>query len=166
MQPIRISLGMTDQHLQAIGRVAVEWCLLEISLTQIILNFINMPYNRAVAITAHLSERTRFDMAKTLADQTINGHPAEKALKKLCTHITEKVYGKRNAIIHGHWGASSYPGKIALTSISAKGVLKFGPSKNIAPEDIEEIADEIEINRQKLDALRIEIYQLLPKSKP
>lgn len=156
---------MTNEHLQAIGRVAVEWSVLEGSLTQIILNFINMPYNRAIAITTHLSERTRFDMAKTLADQTIKGHPSEKALKTLCTHITEKVYGKRNGIVHGHWGASPYPGKIALMPITAKGVLKVGPPRNLSAQDIEDIADEISLNREKLDQLRLEIYHLLPQSK-
>lgn len=166
MQPIRIALGMTDEHLQSIGRVCVEWSLLEVSLTQIILNFINLPYNRAIAITTHLSERTRFDMAKTLADQIINGHPTEKALKKLCTHITEKVYGKRNAVVHGNWGASAHPGKTALMPVQAKGVLKVGPVRNLSPQDIEDIADEIRFNREALDQLRTEIYQLLPQSRP
>jgi hypothetical protein len=162
MQPIRIALGITNEHLQAIGTVAVQWSILEDYFSKIIINITNMPLHRALTITTHLNERTRMEMCTSLAHQTFRGHPPELELKAHTKYIDGTLYPKRNEIIHGCWGAAPEKGKIAIMPVKARGVLKVGPVKYFTAEDIESVAAEIEEAHIKLDKIRLDIFRLLP----
>lgn len=162
MGGLKNSVGLNDEHLKAIGLVAVNWGFIENILSSIIWSISNLRQPRGIAITAHLSERSRKDICNALAHETFRGHPEEEELSGHLKYIFNDLYPKRNKLIHGSWGYSSTPDATDLFPISARGKVKIGPKESMTAEDILKIADEIEGAAIKLEAIRRKIIKLLP----
>jgi hypothetical protein len=159
---LKDSVGLTDEHLKAIGLVAVNWTYIENLLSSIIWDICNLRHNRGIAITTHLSERSRKDICNALAHETFRGHPEEQELKSHLQYVFDDLYPKRNKIIHASWGYSATPGTSDILPIRARGQVKIGPRESLSAEDITAIADEIEQAVNKLEQIRRKITQLLP----
>jgi hypothetical protein len=162
MMPLKDSVGLNDEHLKAIGLITVHWTFIENILSSIIWKMSNLRHTRGIAITAHLSERSRQDICNALAHETFRGHPEEKELKDHLTYIFDTLYLKRNKIVHATWGYSATSGASDILPIKARGKVTIGPRESLAPADIINIAEEIEAAVYKLDAIRGKISRLLP----
>lgn len=162
MDYFKNSAGLTDEHLKAIGLVAVNWSHIESTLSSIIWDIAKLRTMRGRAITTHLSEKTKGDMCLALANETFRGHPEEAELKEHITMILNQLHQKRNTIIHGLWGYSSNSGASDVLPIRARGKVSVGPRKSFSPDDILEIANDIEAAALKLELIRFKICQLLP----
>lgn len=155
-------VGLTDEHLRAIGLVAVRWSTFESELSSIIWHIANLRALRGYAVTAHLSERARVDMCNALADNTFGWSPVAAELRSHLNHVVSNIYPKRNAVVHATWGYSPEQGKSDTLPVKARGEIKLGPRKAYAATDIEAIAVEIEEAVAKLEAIRRKITELLP----
>ena len=161
MMPLKDKVGLNDEHLKAIGLVAVHWAFIENILSSIIWSIAHLRHTRGIAITTHLSERSRQDICNALAHEAFRGHPEEKELKDHLHYIFETLYPQRNKIVHATWVYSATSGASDILPIKARGKVTIGPRESLAPEDIINIAEEIEAAVFKLDAIRGKISQLL-----
>ncbi len=160
--PLKDKVGLNDEHLKAIGLVAVHWAFIENILSSIIWSIAHLRHTRGIAITTHLSERSRQDICNALAHETFRGHPEEKELNDHLKYIFDTLHLKRNKIVHASWGYSATSGASDILPVRARGKVKIGPRESLAPEDIMKIAEEIQDAAFKLEQIRAKISQLLP----
>lgn len=162
MSQLEYSIGLSDAHLRAIGLVAVRWSSFEKTLSNLIWEMANLRSIRGYAVTAHLSERSRVDMCNALADNIFGSSPLAAELNAQLSHIVNVLYPKRNKIVHSTWEYSTEAGKSAILPIKARGRVTFSPREAFSAEDIEAIAEEIEVADMELNIIRRKITELLP----
>jgi hypothetical protein len=162
MMLLKDRVGLNDEHLKAIGLVAVHWAFIENILSSIIWNIANLRQARGIAITTHLSERSQQDICNALAHETFRGRLEEKELKDHLHYIFETLYPQRNKIVHATWGYSAISGASDILPIKARGKVTIGPRESLTPEAILKIAEEIEQAANDLDKIKFKIFQLLP----
>ena len=155
------NVGLTEQHLQAIGAVAVRWGQLENTISRIIWDLIKIRLDRGFAITTHLSERARVDMLKGIAHSIFGVRPLYEELETHLNHIVHDIYPKRNNVVHGNWGYGA-SGQPELLPIRARGPVKFGPRQEYTVDDITDIAEEIRGADETLEGISRKIAELLP----
>lgn len=161
MASFRTLIGPRDDHLKAIGLVAVHWSFLELALSSLIWEMTPVKQMRAQAITTHLNERMRGDIARALAHEIFPGHALETRLIDLIGEIMDKLYSERNMVVHGLWGPCGDTAKIAIQPVKARGAVKVGPVREFTAEDIEQIAARIETAHIALTRLGFEISAYL-----
>jgi hypothetical protein len=164
LEDLEHSVNLSPEHLQAIGKVAVRWAELEDTLSSIIWDLANLDRPMSLAITTHLSERTRADICTTLADTILHQKSLAKTLRKHIDKIITQIYPKRNAVIHSVWGYSIDEGISTILPIKARGELKIGPRIKYSSSDIFDIAEEIYSANAELYSLRCEIQEALANS--
>src|SRR4051794_11316988 len=112
----------------AIGLVSVYWSEVENTIARIIWELAKLRSHRGPAVTAHLNERTRADMCKALAHDIFGWSPLAADLDKHLTYITDKLYPRRNAVVHATWGFTPERWKSSTLPVKARGgKVKFGP---------------------------------------
>lgn len=160
---LSLAVGLTDDHIRAIGLVAVRWAEIEHTMSEIIWDLVDMRLPSAHAITAHLGERTRANMCNALAQAVIGTRAPAKSLRVQLQHIIDTLYPERCKIVHSTWGASHEAGKSEILPINARGKLNMGPRLHYSADDISAIAEKIMDANTGLCAIRDEIRALLPK---
>ena len=137
-------LAANQNHLSAIGLVAVQWTFLERSIETLVWELAPLKQLNAQAVTTHISTLLLIDIANALAHERLNGTEFEQKLKTQLGHISNTLRPKRNSVVHGIWGPTASPDKIALLETTARGVVKFKVGEEMTAEDILTIAAEID----------------------
>jgi hypothetical protein len=158
------AVNLSNQHLQAIGEVAVRWAELEDSIKEIVWDLANLRQPGAWAVTAHINERMLTDIANSLIDLLVKG-PEPKLSEEMRDHlnfIIREIYPKRNAMVHSTFGHSGRNGVTSILSIRARGTLKIGPREEFSADDIVAIAMEITEANEKLWGFVSKLKELIP----
>lgn len=142
--PFKNMIAPRDDHLRAIGMVAVQWALLELGLNMLIWEMAPLKELRALAFTTHMNERTRADIAKSLAHEIFPGNPLEKELIDLLNHVMNGLYPDRNKFVHSVYAPCTDITKIGIQPIKARGQIKIGAIEEFSADDIEMVAGRIE----------------------
>lgn len=137
-------LAPNPDHLSAIGRVAIQWTLLEKSIETLVWELAPLKQPNAQAVTTRISTLLLIDTANALAHERLGGTGFEQRLKKLLGHISNTLRPKRNSVVHGIWGPTASQDKIVLLETTARGVIKFKVGEEMTAEDILAIAAEID----------------------
>lgn len=154
-------LAPTQDHLSAIGRIAIQWTFLEKSIETLVWELAPLKQPNAHAVTTHISTLLLIDTANALAHERLSGTAFEQRLKKLLGHISKTLRPKRNSVMHGIWGPTASQDKIALLETTARGVIKFKVGEEMTAEDILAIAAEIDQAHFELTHLSFEISSYL-----
>lgn len=137
-------LAPNSAHLSAIGRVAVQWTLLEETIEVIVWELASLKQPKAQAVTTHISTNLLIDIANAIAHESLAGTELERQLKSQLDHITNTLRPQRNKVVHGLWGTASSADKIVLMETTARGVLRSKESEEMTAEDILAIAANID----------------------
>lgn len=137
-------LAPNQNHLSAIGRVAIQWTFLERTIETLVWELAPLKQPNAQAITTHISTLSLIDTANALAHERLRGTEFEQKLRLLLSHISNTLRPKRNSFVHGIWGPTASQDKIALLETTARGVVKFKLGEEMTAEDILAVAAEID----------------------
>ena len=154
-------LAANPDHLSAIGRVAVQWTQIEKALEMLVWDLASLKQPAAQALTTHISTMLLFDMAKAMAAQRLAKTALEDRLKAQLNHINNTLRVQRNKIIHGVWGPTASPEKIACLETTARGEVKFVIGEEMTANDILHVAAEIDQAHFSLVTLSLEIASYL-----
>jgi len=150
-------LAPNQNHLSAIGRVAIQWTFLEKSIETLVWDLAPLKQPKAQAVTTHVSTLLLTDIARALAHEVLAGTGFEARLKNQLDYITNTLRPKRNSVIHGIWGPTGSAEKIALLETTARGVVKFKIGEEMSADDILILAAEIDHAHFELTNLAFEI---------
>lgn len=130
-------------HLQAIGRVAAQWAILELNLHLILWGLLDVPQRSGHAITAAVpSMNTKLHMLRSLAKESGRlSSTAKTNIETLLTSVSD-LRTDRNNIVHATWSVSEKPGAFNRSKFTGWGEVKFHDQDLTAPE-INQIADDI-----------------------
>lgn len=131
------------------------------TISRMIWRLANLRMDRGMAVTTHLSERSRIDILIGIAHSIFGVRPLYDELKAHLRHITDDVYPKRNEVIHGNWGYGA-DGNPEILAIKARGPVKIGPRQTYSVADISSIVDQIIQADDALEELDKRIEALLP----
>ena len=99
-----------------IGRFVVEWAKLELSMDDLIWNFLDLPFEHGRIMTKNLdatSKITRLrDLNETIIDKSSTEYIVYCYLKEVLD-IIDIIRESRNLIVHGTWGLS-HPHRIPI----------------------------------------------------
>lgn len=91
---------LPDSHLRGIGLVAVSWAYLEGAVERIIWSLARLSSNRGECATTHLSVRSRFDIALSLANEEISNTDIPLRLQQYKNYVTNNLARERNNVVH------------------------------------------------------------------
>ncbi len=89
-----------DEHLKVIGKIFLNWSLLEFVLTRIISSLLNIDHKTGRIVTRTMNCATKLDKIKKLAIHIQLNNVTN--LDKIVTKI-DRAREKRNDIAHGVW---------------------------------------------------------------
>lgn len=150
-------LAPNQNHLSAIGHVAIQWTLLEKAIETLVWELAPLKQPNAQAVTTHISTLLLIDTANALAHEKLTKTALEQQLKKLLGHISNTLRPKRNSVVHGIWGPTASPERIVLLETTARSVVKFKVGEEMTAEDILAIAAEIDQAHFELTRLSFDI---------
>ena len=160
---------LTRSHLEAIGRVAASWSLLEMNMLMAISELADTKFLTAVTLASPSTPNDWTNMLTQLADSTAERKHIREELRALC-RLIEKLYGRRNYIVHAVWQTpSAHRKNFEVLTVFAKahaiGIPKRGSKGMVpvewSPKQMRDVANFIEESRVML----IEICdRLLPTS--
>ena len=158
------AVNLSDKHLQGIGEVAVRWAELEENIKEIVWDLANIRHMSALAVTAHISESSLVNIAKSLVDLLVSGPEKQLAadINSHLNYIIGEVYPKRNDMVHSTFGHAGND-KTQIFPIRARGKLRLGPRKEFSADDIFSIAQEIYDANVKLYEYVAKLKELIPK---
>ena len=146
-----IKKRLSKEYLQAIGRIAAEYAMVERVLIQGI-SYIafEYPWHANVFTSQH---NTIYSLLKIFDSLLVSSKKNEATMKKFIKIRKEidEITQKRNKIVHGHW--IGYAGKswavgIINYRVGKRLTLKIEP---YTPQELDAIADEIARVYEKLD---------------
>jgi hypothetical protein len=116
-----------EPYLTAIGKVVVNWCMLEAVTDVAIAKLAAFDFHdpRGVIVTVHMTWPQKMDVLEALVHALETDHPhltAKFAATKPLLTLAQKG---RNRVVHGQWANHPEQGIVKLR-LSARGKLKFG----------------------------------------
>jgi hypothetical protein len=106
--------ALTDEHLRAIGLIAAEWSVLEITLEAVLMHFFADDWERGRILTVEMSNTARINAILSLAQlerDSVQPMPFElhritadqfEQLRMLCSKF-DSLRSQRNSVIHAYW---------------------------------------------------------------
>ena len=146
--------GVTNKHFQAIGRIIIDWAVLEHAMTAAISKLLaarGSPLARALrasppevdkadlVITYGTDARTKLGLLRMLVGMRLPSDADE--FNKLAKRI-ERAADARNIIAHGLWVAGQRPGTISTHAIKTIGHLTVTPHE-YSVDELERLARRI-----------------------
>jgi hypothetical protein len=144
--------NIPEPYLTAIGKVVVNWCLLEsvVDLSIGKLSGVNLNDPRGVIFTAHMTWPQKMDILGALVHALKKEYPHLEPRYNAAKPFLTNAQKGRNRIVHGQWGVDE--GAIVKLKATARGKLKFG----IEPITLDEIkAISLEIGNAGLATLKM-----------
>ena len=143
------------KHLQAIGRVVIEWSRLEWLVEDAVHRLAGLDDDTGRMLTTHMPLDKRFDALLSLVDAAYSDSSTLRALKHINKDIRSEREGKasllaqRNWIIHSHW-ESLKDRKLAFVDLfRSRGRLKIR-REILRAEDVDQIAEKISAVSERL----------------
>jgi hypothetical protein len=131
-----------EPYLAAIGRVVVNWCLLEstvdLAISKLAAFDINDP--RGVIVTAHMTWPQKMDVMEATVKVLELDHPHLTKKHARAKPLLSQAQRGRNRVVHGQWMEKD--GVVYKLHASARGKLKFG-AEPITLDEIKAISLEI-----------------------
>lgn len=106
--------ALTDEHLRAIGLIAAEWSILEITLEAVLIHFFANDWEQGRILTVEMSNTARINAILSLAQlerdsvwpmpndlHRITADQFEQ-LRMLCSKF-DSLRSQRNSVIHAYW---------------------------------------------------------------
>ena len=141
--------GFKPAHLEAIGRITVEWSYLESVVEAGIWGFTTLDRSFGRIMTADLFIRPRLIVLTNLGHRRL-GAGGRRRLDNIIKAIRD-LQSQRNDIIHGNWSLSGRPDQVIRMRYRKKSKGPEGKKlgyvdreiTEMSPEDLRSIADEI-----------------------
>lgn len=141
--PTKAQILIPDAYLIAIGKVCVQWSVLENALEMVVTKLAGMDIwdPRSKIMINHMSWPQKVDILSAMASELVNDYPR---LKNYGTALPllKKAQEGRNQIMHGSW--ANEDGMVQLMRATARGKLKIYMDE-ITVDEIEEIVDDIHV---------------------
>lgn len=143
MDPKNASVTIPEAYLAAIGKVCVQWSILENVLEMMIIKLAGMDIgdSRSKIMINHMSWPQKVDILSAMANELVNGYPRLKD-HGTTLPLLKKAQDGRNRIVHGSWANDD--GEVKLMRATARGKLKLYMDK-ITVKEIEEVVDAIHV---------------------
>jgi hypothetical protein len=93
---------ISDAQLQAIGKVAVNWSLLEFLINRVIADLLSITPKEGRIVVSAMNLRPRLDILRLLAELHDWPEVELESLKKVTERI-DKAREQHNLIVHGLW---------------------------------------------------------------
>ena len=146
-------LALSDEHLQAIGLIAAEWSILEITTEQMIMHFIAENWEKGRAITVEMGAVSRINAILALSKiEALQGKISPDHLKKLeslCNRL-DSLRAERNKIVHGYWISPT-----EIVKVTAKRELSVS-HKSATIQEMNQIATDIAKLREEIWAFMLD----------
>lgn len=113
---LEMSTALSEEPLAEIGRVTVQFALLEYHVRELVHWLLDRPPNVAAVITSELSFRALYQLASALIKEQSPELSAD--FKEVLKSIV-KAESRRNQIVHSLWGSLG-PNLVMRTKYSAK----------------------------------------------
>jgi hypothetical protein len=133
---------VAPEHAQAIGRVTVNFALLEHIVSSFIWGFLGDQLKGEI-VTAELSFRSQVALLSSLHKHCVNDPQKNAELEELLKRALS-LEEKRNIIVHSYWGTGSKDDTITRLKTTAK--ISKGLQhqlEEVSVGDLDRIADEI-----------------------
>jgi hypothetical protein len=153
--------ALSNEHLEAMGRIAVLWTNIERQLEFLIWQLSPLKQPLAQAVTTHLSTQITIDISKSLINELLESGELKNSFIEHLNYISNQLRKKRNDVIHGTWGPTNNTDKVSLMSVTARGEVKVKFGEEMSANDFLGIASEIDSAGFKLTKLTFEASKLL-----
>ena len=144
--PSTTSFPVTDDQAAAIGRVAVNWSLVEAHVSFIIHDLLDLPSSPSHAVTAELGMVHRIYLAETLIGLTGNVTWIGEWAK--IGKVMDKLRNQRNDVIHAEW-RSFGPEDLEGIRIKARGRVSITLSRTPIAQ-LQKLAKDIAVLEDRL----------------
>jgi hypothetical protein len=131
-----------DNFLIAIGRVTVQWNLLEAMLEMMLGKLAGMDVladARAKIMVNHMTWPLKIDIFGSICNELVDDYPRLKGYRSTLELLNKAQQG-RNRIVHALWGYEG--GKVTINRATARGKLKV-QMEEISVEQIDAVFREI-----------------------
>jgi hypothetical protein len=141
--PKKATVNLPDVYLIAIGKVCMQWSLLENMMEMMISKMAGFPLRdrRPKIMINHMAWPMRVDIFSALSNELVAEHPRLKDYPKVLT-LLKKAQEGRNRIVHGMWGSED--GKVTTLRASARGKLKL-TMEQVDVKEIDAILEDIHV---------------------
>jgi hypothetical protein len=126
MDPLKAVVTLPDDYLIAIGKVCVQWGILEHFVELVLLKLAELPHDstNGKIIVNHMSWPQKMDIINSLVDQLLPQYPRLAGYDEQVVPLLKKAQEGRNRIIHGFW-ATPQKSSVLLLRATARGKLKL-----------------------------------------
>jgi hypothetical protein len=140
--PDEFNINLPDEYLIAIGKVNVQWGMLEtiVDLAIGTLGGFQLYDPRSAIMTAHMTWPLKMDVLESLVTALAVDHQHLSPKFQISKPLLKKAQEGRNRIIHGQWGYED--GKASKLRATARGKLKTSIDP-ITVSEIEGIAKDV-----------------------
>jgi len=137
-------ITLPEPYLTAIGKVCVQWGLLEVAVEMATYKLAGMDSNdwRSKVMVTHMAWPQRVDILASLTEDLLENYPHLKNYKLKVRPALKKAQKGRNRIVHAQWDYDEDTGVASILSASARGKLKLAITPTTIDE-IESIADNV-----------------------
>ena len=142
--PERSIVTLPDAYLTAIGRVCVQWGMLEQTCEKALHKFGGLDIDdwRPPVFTAHMTWPQRMNILETMIDGLQEAYPHLARYRSQVAPALHKAQAGRNRIIHAFWGYEEETGTAQILSLTARGKLKARIDP-VTVSQINSVADDI-----------------------
>lgn len=136
-------MAISDSVLRAIGRITVNFNLVESTLASAIWVLLAVDQFTGQRVTAGLSFRGRLDLFRSLSDLKLAGTTVHDGALDLVKQL-DRLENRRNQVLHSVWASGAGPDDVTRIKFNFKGG-KFAISapEDLSASDLDAFADEL-----------------------
>ncbi len=118
-----MAVSLPDDYLIEIGKVSVQWSMLEMvfDLCSIKLAGMDADEARAMAVFAHMPFQMKLDVFGAMVDSLQTNYPRLKSYAEVLS-LVRQAQSARNKIIHARWSHKN--GVVTIGRMTARGKVK------------------------------------------
>ncbi len=125
IDPQNVQVTLPNSFLVAIGKVCVQWSMLEYVVEMVITKLIDMDIwdQRSKILFTHMSWPQKTDILGALTNALKADYPRLQGYEESVVPLLKKAQNCRNQVIHGFYGIED--GKVQRMRATARGKLKL-----------------------------------------
>jgi hypothetical protein len=125
IDPQNVQVTLPDAFLIAIGKICVQWSMLEYVVEMAITKLVDLDIwdQRSKIVFAHMSWPQKTDILGALTDTLEDDYARLRGYRQTVAPLLKKAQEARNQVIHGFYGVED--GKVQRTRATARGKLKL-----------------------------------------
>ena len=130
-------------HLEAIGAIAAQWAVIEVTIEMIVLGLYELHMDRGLVFTSLLTLNAKVDLLRILANnEAVDDKALSERLMAVANRVPE-VYGERNKVVHGQWVRTDQPGVARRLTLRARGKTVTGAADGFTSETLWAVFDRV-----------------------